>query len=518
MSNGTNSDLSNGDLHGDELVLGIINAAVAFFFAPALVITLPLLVVAVWRHLDPESLQGAGRRLFAAPADLARGTRAAARGFQQLSDQSWEWADAWKGRPARQRPALSAPDAAAGDDVVRREHASVATAARAEHRTVPGRGAVATAERPAWLRLLNDEPDQRPHAIILGPTRSGKTTMATAAMADRDGRAIVITPKLNPNNWRGAEIVTLDDEGSYAPISAALDEIEQEKRRRIKVLRSEGAAALEPLTIVFDEIGELAQFEPRAPEAMVSLSSIGAELKMRIIGIGTSDEALGIKRWKATRNNYIRVETTTDRRATINDGVRTIAAQPKESIAIASTAQLRPWRGELPAYTGVTTAMPRAVAAEGTRADVVSVRVPERAPAPEHDALLAALFAEVPAAIRAEVPDIDPSRAARLASILERQGTGTGVRVERGDGGDVYVFAAAAAEGGAGKGGRGRGERDITAEMLVTIYEEAGASGRTFTATYAEHKGTKESTYTAWRRGRDRYEETEAKNTGTSKE
>lgn len=317
-------------------------------------------------------------------------------------------------------------------------------------------GAPARGPRPAWLQAINDEPDQRPHTIILGPTRSGKTTMATAAMADRGGRAVVLTPKLNPSNWRGAEIVTLDDEGSYAPITAALGEIEQEKRRRIKVLRSEGADALEPLTIVFDELGELAAFEPRAPEAMVSLSSIGAELKMRLIGIGTSDEALGIKRWKATRNNYVRVETNTDRAATINDGVRTVKVQPRESLAIARDAQLRPWRGEDPTppapapATGTTTSLRRAaVAADAPRGEVVSVRLPERqaARATAPDDLLASLMAELPAEVRAQVPDLSPERADRLVKILGEQGmTAQSVIKVASAGGDTFVINANKAE------------------------------------------------------------------------
>ena len=73
---------------------------------------------------------------------------------------------------------------------------------------------------------------------------------------DRGGRAIVLSPKVNPSNWRGAEIVTLDDAGGYADISQALADIEQEKRDRIGKLRR--GEPLEPLTIVYDEIGEMA--------------------------------------------------------------------------------------------------------------------------------------------------------------------------------------------------------------------------------------------------------------------
>jgi hypothetical protein len=316
-------------------------------------------------------------------------------------------------------------------------------------------------ERPRWLGILNDEPDQRPHAIILGPTRSGKTTMATAAIADRGGRAIVITPKVNPSNWSGAEIVTLDDTGGYADIGQALLDIEQEKRDRIGKLRR--GEPMEPLTIVYDEIGEMAAFIPEAPEQMTQLSSIGAELNMRIIGIGTSDEALGVKRWKATRNNYIRVETNTDRGAMIHDGVRSISVKPRESLALAQAAQLVPWRGAA-----------TAPAAMGTTANLA-----RHAPA-EADDLLASLLATM-----------SPERAARLQSIT----------VARPAGGDVHVNVVQAQAAPAHNATR-QAKDSAYDRALVALYQAAGADGIPFARAYATHKGTKEIAFTAWQDGR----------------
>lgn len=317
---------------------------------------------------------------------------------QRLGDAAWQLPGV--------RRALPAPAERGAPDDARPAGASVTLQPEPAQARRP---AAATRERPRWLSILNDEPDQRPHALILGPTRSGKTTMATAAMADRGGRAIVITPKVNPSNWRGAEIVTLDEEGGYRDIGQALADIEIEKRERIGRLRR--GEPLEPLTIVYDEIGELAAFAPLAPEQMTQLSSIGAELKMRVIGIGTSDEALGIKRWKATRNNYIRVETNTDRGATIHDGVRSLSVRPRESLALAERATLRPWRGEPEPATRTTTNL--------------------RAPA-ESDPLLAELLAQQLLA------SMSPERAARLQAI---QAGGQSVSVAH-EGGDVIVNVA----------------------------------------------------------------------------
>lgn len=299
----------------------------------------------------------------------------------------------------------------------------------------PGAPALAPqqpAPRPRWLEALNDHPDQHPHALILGPTGAGKTTLATAVMADRGGRSVVLSPKVSAGGWRGAEVISLDDDGSYAPIHAAMADLEDEKRRRIVTLRQRGRDALEPMTVVLDEIQELTAKAPEAGEFMVSMSSIGREIKMRVIGVGTTDDALNVRGWKASRPNYARVVMTPDRRAALSDGTRTIQIAPREAPALARAAQLRPWRGEVeePAAPPAR----RTVAADAPRAEVVSVRVP--APITTPDALLASLMAELPADVRAMVPDVSPERAQRLAEILRRQQS---VTVARDGGGDVHV-------------------------------------------------------------------------------
>lgn len=460
-----NDGKSNADLYADELILGAVNAAAAYFFAPLLVVTLPLLIVAVWRHFDSPSLRRTQRALLQAPIRGARAALALPARVRALPDQV-------RALPDKMRAALD-EDGETTAPPVSRQIEAVHNPTGASSTTQPERRQVATAERPRWLSILNDEPDQRPHAMILGPTRSGKTTMATAAMGDRGGRAIVITPKVNPSNWRGAEIVTLDDDGSYADILATLDDIEQEKRARIKKVRK--GEPVEPLTVVFDELGELAKFAPRAPEMMTELSSIGAELKVRIIGIGTSDEALGIKRWKATRNNYVRVEMDSDRNATVHDGVRSIRVKPRESVAMAERAQLTPWRGEVeapasaqPARTTTTTNL--------------------RAPEPAQDDLLTSL-------LRQEAQrTISPERAARFQAIVERQG------------GDVHINVVQAVTQPAR-----RTKDEAKTRMLQALYRTAGAEGLKFDEVYAEHKGTKGDVFPAWQEGKKQYDEAKSR-------
>lgn len=236
------------------------------------------------------------------------------------------------------RPLLEAPARAA-----RGVGAWVMTGQRA---AAPQQRQRAAQARPRWLEVVNDQPDQRPHALILGPTGAGKTTLATALMADRGGRSVVISPKISPGAWAGAEVVTLDDDGTYAPLEAALEELEAEKRRRIVTLRRKGPDALEPLTVVLDELQQLTANVPAAGEYMVGLSSIGREIKMRLVGVGTTDDALNIRGWKASRPNYARISLDADRRATLHDGVREIEIPMREIVPLARAARLRPWRDD----------------------------------------------------------------------------------------------------------------------------------------------------------------------------
>ena len=254
----------------------------------------------------------------------------------------------------------------------------------------------ATPDRPRWMAAVNDEPDRAPHTLIIGPTGSGKTTMACAALGARPDRTVVLSPKVNAGNWRGAEVATLDDDGTYEPLSRALEELEQEKRERIVALRKHGADALEPLTIVLDETPELVRFVPRAGDFIGSMSSIGRELKMRLVVLSTSSRVkdLGIEGRGAALENFIRVDLDRDRRATLNDGIRTIAVSTKEVQTQARAAHLRPWRGD---------DLPEMI----THAEQLPL------PQPEPDDLLATLLATM-----------SPERAARLQSVTVQREQG----------------------------------------------------------------------------------------------
>lgn len=303
----------------------------------------------------------------------------------------------------------------------RREPEPVANPTGASFTPQPERPArpAAVRERPRWLEVVNDQPDLTPHALILGGSGVGKTTMATAIMADRGGRTVVLSPKVSAGGWSGAEVISLDDDGSYAPIVSALADLEDEKRRRIVTLRREGREGLEPLTIVMDELVDLTSRVPAAGELMVNLSSIGREINMRLVGVGTTDKALGIKGWASSRNNYVTIEMDQQRRAQITQGQKSLAVRAQDALALARAAQLRPWRGE---------PEPAAHATQNLRA-----------PAPSPNDMLAGLLNTPLPAAQAALATVAPERAERLRAYLDAQQS---VRVKRPDGGQVIVNVA----------------------------------------------------------------------------
>lgn len=385
-----------------------------------------------------------------------------------------------------------------------------------------------TARRPRWLEVVNDDLDRAPHALIVGPSGAGKTTLATAIMGDRGGRSVVISPKISAGAWSGAEVITLDDDGSYAPLVAAFTDLEDEKRQRIVTLRREGPDALEPITIVLDELQDLTAHVPAAGEFMVNLSSIGREIKMRLVGVGTTDEALNIRGWKASRRNYVRMELDRNRRATLDDSTRTISITPAEVQPLAQRAKLRPWRGTS-AVTAEVTA-PAQVVAPAPR----GVTRPVSAPAEGVSGADAAVSVDALDLLDALLAQPVPSASGRLdtpvpvpVSVPNRAVTDTGTDTPSGgvsltlerDGGHLTVNVNARAEAAPAERATGRSRtrkgrafdarrrrqmhqtqnQDAQKAQLQSAYAQRKAAGVSYRKAFAELGGSSEETRAWWR-------------------
>jgi hypothetical protein len=302
---------------------------------------------------------------------------------------------------------------------------------------------------------------------------------------------VVLTPKVSPGAWRGAEVITLSDELSYAPLADALNDLQTEAKQRSLALRR--GELLEPMTVVLDELPELAAEIPGAGKFAVRLSRWGRELGMRQIVIATSDEALNIPGWAATRSNYARVELgkpTQDgtRPATLDDGACRRSLDLGNVKGGAERAQLRPWR----AAAGVSHAP-----AEGATTRLVPAPSRRAVPADEAATLLASMFPEA----------IPPRQDAEGMGMPTLPGKGrhdedghSSVVVEGGEGAGVTVNVTQIAPQ------HGRAARDTNSAYtlaLAALYRAAGAEGRPFSPLYAQLKGSKEIVFAAWQEGRD---------------
>jgi hypothetical protein len=327
-----------------------------------------------------------------------------------------------------------------------------ATAQRDGTATTRRRPVAGTLPDAELFRAVNDRPDDNPHLTVVGPSGSGKTTFVSAVLGRRPGRVVVLTPKVSPGAWRGAEVVTLSDDLSYEPLADTLGALQLEAKRRAVALKR--GEPLEPMTVVLDELPELVAEVPAAGPFAVRLSRWGRELGMRQVVLATSDDALNIKGWAATRPNYARVELgkpddAGQRLGWLDDGQSRRRLDLGGLRERAERATLRPWREAAPA-TGTTTIARAAVAAEGARPRVVSERVSPPAPA---DDLLASLLA---------VP---------VTSASGRPGNASGVTVtvpSAGGNGNGNTSASATVTSASGSPGN----------AVVRIYAQAVAGGR----------------------------------------
>lgn len=169
-----------------------------------------------------------------------------------------------------------------------------------------------------WLEKLNRD-ETAPHLAVTGPTRSGKTTLVTAVLADRAGEIVICTPKPpSTDPWAGAQAVRLGEERgdiTYAPLADAVRQVYGEMLRRNQA----DAQGLDPLTLVLDDYSTLVAERPEVRPWVLRMWTLGASCGIRVIIIDTEENvrAWSIEGRGEARGNLIFVRLSADRTATL---------------------------------------------------------------------------------------------------------------------------------------------------------------------------------------------------------
>jgi len=155
------------------------------------------------------------------------------------------------------------------------------------------------------MKIVQDRPDEVPHVLIIGSTGSGKTWLAQAIAAARDGYIAILDPKWKPGKWGGAPAVTIDNDLSYSALEHACQKLLEELRNR-QVELKQGKETFTPLTVIVEEMPTLLDECPTAPTLFKRLGQLGRELRIRVIGLSQSDrvKSLKIEGEGDVRNNY----------------------------------------------------------------------------------------------------------------------------------------------------------------------------------------------------------------------
>jgi hypothetical protein len=211
-------------------------------------------------------------------------------------------------------------------------HITHRPAAAPSRRAAPPRPAVeparpAAAQQPpapaplslrAWLNRVNQEPDRAPHLVATGPTGSGKSTLVLAALVDRPGRIVIVSPKSQKTDpWGGLPVVRLRRQDmSVADIAETIASVSQEMRRRYA---HEAEVEADWLTLVIDEYPTITAEIKGLADTVLHMLRMARSARIRLILIATevSVKAMGLEGNGAARENCLFVECADDKSAAI---------------------------------------------------------------------------------------------------------------------------------------------------------------------------------------------------------
>jgi hypothetical protein len=186
-----------------------------------------------------------------------------------------------------------------------------------------------------WLAIVNQQPDDAPHTLIIGSSGSGKTTLAQVIVSTRTGKVAIIDPKWTPHKWGGLSAAPIDDDGKYTQIEAALKSLLGELASRL-VLLKQGQTNFQELTVVVEELPTVVDECPSGALLFKQIGRMGRELHIRLLGLSQSErvKSLGISGEGDAKDNYLLIRLG------------------KAAIALSSAARtlhrpaLLEWRGE----------------------------------------------------------------------------------------------------------------------------------------------------------------------------